>query len=217
MKIGERIRWGLTGILGRIILWVWCKLARIEVKGEEEYRILRSKRIPVIILVWHGRIFLVPYFFRHRGSAPLISPSRDGEIVSSIMSRWGYKIIRGSSSHSIIKPWNEMKKELQRGGEVIIVPDGPRGPNRKMKIGCLKLAQETGAYLIPFTFAASRKRFFKSWDQFMIFLPFSRVLAVYGPPILVSPELGEQELEREREKIERIFVDWEREIDGQFN
>jgi len=65
-----------------------------------------------------------------------------------------------------------MISELKQGGEVIIVPDGPRGPNREMKLGGLKLAQETGAYLVPFTFSTSRKKFLGSWDSFLLFYPF---------------------------------------------
>jgi len=50
-------------------------------------------------------------------------------------------------------------------------------------MGCVKLAAETGAVLVPFSFSASRKKILHSWDKFLIFKPFSRVAAVYGKPI----------------------------------
>jgi lysophospholipid acyltransferase (LPLAT)-like uncharacterized protein len=87
---------------------------------------------------------------------PLVSPSRDGEIVTQIVLRWGYRVSRGSSSHSIIRAWFEMKRELEAGGEVLIVPDGPRGPARARPKA--PLAQQTGAPLIPFTFSASKTK-----------------------------------------------------------
>lgn len=171
----------------------------------------------MIFLVWHGRIFIVPYFFRRRGIMPLISPSKDGEIAAQIMSRWGYRIIRGSSSHALIRVWSEMKRELQSGRELIIVPDGPRGPNRKMKLGALRLAQETGAILVPFTFSTLRKKFLRSWDNFLIFYPFSRVVAMYGEHFTVNPGLEDDELEREREKIERFMVHMDERADRFFD
>ncbi len=207
MNALTKLRWAFVGTLGKSLLWAWAKTARIEISGGEGYRALRREGKPVILLVWHGRIFLAPYFFRNRGIMPLVSPSRDGEIVSQIVLRWGYKVSRGSSSHSIVRAWFEMKRELEAGGEVIIVPDGPRGPARELKPGCLKLAQQTGAPLVPFTFAASRKKVFASWDRFLVFKPFARVLAVLGDPVAVDPSVRGEALEAERKRVERILVD----------
>lgn len=213
MSFFRKLRWSLIGILGKLALWLWAKSTRMKIIGEEGYKELRNKGKAVIFLVWHGRIFIVPYFFRKRGIMPLISPSQDGEIPAQIMSRWGYKNIRGSSSHAVIKVWNRMKNELKKGGEVIIVPDGPRGPDREMKLGGIKLAQETGAVLVPFTFSTSRKNFLKSWDKFLIFYPFSKVIAVYGPPMNVEPALKDDALEKERQKIERVLIELDEKAD----
>ncbi len=207
MSALTNLRWALVGNLGKSLLWLWAKSARIVVSGGEAYRALRREGKPVILLVWHGRIFLAPYFFRNRGIMPLVSPSRDGEIVTQIVLRWGYKASRGSSSHAIVRAWFEMKRELEAGGEVIIVPDGPRGPARELKPGCLKLAQQTGAPLVPFTFAASRKKVFASWDRFLVFKPFARVRVVLGDPIAVDPSLRGEALEAERKRVERILID----------
>lgn len=213
----EKIRWALVGFLGKIVLWLWAKSSPMRILGLQEYQGLRRAGKPVIFLVWHGRIFLVPYFFRRRGIAPLVSPSEDGEIAAQIMSRWGYRLIRGSSSHTIIRAWNEMKRELQKGGEVIIVPDGPRGPNREMKLGGLKLAQETGAYLVPFTFSASRKKTLRSWDHFLMFPPFSKVVAIYGRAFQLVPNLREDDFERERQKIEDYMKELDETVDRYFD
>ncbi|MBL7084294.1 MAG: lysophospholipid acyltransferase family protein [Candidatus Aminicenantes bacterium] len=214
MSFLNEMRWRLVGFVGRLVLWLWAKTTRMKILGEEDYLELRAQGKPVIFLVWHGRIFIVPYFFRRRDIMPLISPSEDGEIAARIMSKWGYRNLRGSGSHAIIKVWNEMKRELQNGGELIIVPDGPRGPNRKVKLGGLKLAQETGAILVPFTFSTSRKKFLKSWDNFLIFYPFSKVVAIYGSPFTVDPGLKDEELEKEQQKIERFMIELDEKADN---
>ena len=216
MSALRKVRHNLTGIFGKWILWLWAKSARTTVLGEERYKELRSEKKPVIILIWHGRIFFAPYFFRRRGIMPLVSPSEDGEIIAQIVTRWGYKALRGSSSHSIIKAWNEMKKELENGGELIIVPDGPRGPGRKMKPGAVKLAKETGAYLVPFTFSSSKRKTLKSWDSFLIPKPFTRFVAIYGNPIFVESNLNKEELKIKRQEVEESMLELDQEADSHF-
>lgn len=216
MSILRRIRHSLTGILGKWILWLWAKSARTTVLGEESYLELRQQKKPVIILIWHGRIFFAPYFFRRRGIMPLISPSEDGEIIAQIVSRWGYRTLRGSSSHSIIKAWNEMKRELERGGELIIVPDGPRGPGRKLKPGAVKLANETGAFLVPFAFSSKKRKILKSWDRFLIPKPFTRFVAIYGNPISVGPDSNQEGLKKMQQEVEEYMIELERRADNYF-
>jgi len=212
-----KVRWNLVGVIGKMVLWLWAKSTKMTILGKEEYLKLREQKKPVIFLVWHGRIFIVPYFFRKRGIWPLVSPSEDGEIAAQIMERWGYRIIRGSSSHVIIKAWNQMKRELNQGGELIIVPDGPRGPNRKLKLGCIKLAQETGAFLVPFTFSTSRKKFLRSWDSFLMFSPFSRVVAIYGSPHSIDSELKPDKFESVRQKMETLMCQLDKKADKYFD
>lgn len=147
---------------------------------------------------------------------PLVSPSEDGEIIAQIIARWGYKALRGSSSHSIIRAWNEMKRELEKGGELIIVPDGPRGPGREMKPGAVKLAKETGAVLVPFTFSSSKRKILKSWDGFLIPRPFGKFVAIYGKPVSVSPDLNDKELRGKLREVESYMIELDREADAFF-
>jgi lysophospholipid acyltransferase (LPLAT)-like uncharacterized protein len=205
MSILKEFKWRLIGFLGKLILGLWTITARLTVIGEGPYRDLRNQNKPVVLLVWHGRLLVVPYLFKKRGILALISPSEDGEILARIVEGWG-KVLRGSSSHSIVKAWSVMRKELDGGGEVIIVPDGPRGPNRRMKLGALKLSQQSGAYLVPFTFAAARKKTLGSWDNFLIFYPFTKVVGLFGAPLVVNPKLRGDDLEKERQRIENVLL-----------
>jgi lysophospholipid acyltransferase (LPLAT)-like uncharacterized protein len=85
-----------------------------------------------------------------------------------------------------------------------------------LKPGCLKLAQDTGALLIPWSFSAARKKFLKSWDRFLFFYPFSRVVAIYGKPMTVSPALDEAEFEAERKRVEQALNDLDAQADSSF-
>jgi lysophospholipid acyltransferase (LPLAT)-like uncharacterized protein len=217
MSIWRNVRWWLVGGVGKAVFWLWAKSCRWTIFGEEKYKKLRTEGHAAVLLIWHGKIFIVPYFFRKRNIMPLISPSQDGEIPARIMSGWGYKILRGSGSHAVFRVWNEMKQELRNGGEVIIIPDGPKGPNRIFKMGGIKLAHQTGAYLVPFSFSVSKKKYLNSWDNFLMAKPFSKVVAIYGDPIAVDPHLEEGALEEQRQKMEKVLLDLDEQADHYFD
>lgn len=216
MRLSERLQWWLIDLLGRPVVWLWSKSARMTVVGAEDYRALKEAGRGIVHLVWHRKIFIVPYFFRKRNIMPLVSPSADGEIAARIMDGWGYKLLRGSGTHFMKDAWLEMIRELQAGGEVIIVPDGPRGPDRKLKVGCIKLAAETGAALLPFSFTTDRKKNLRSWDRMLMFLPFSRVVAAFGRPVDIGLGLNDQEMEAERQRVERLMLEFEDATDRYF-
>ena len=207
----------MVGIVGRIGFWLWARSCRWTVLGEQKYRELRAEGKAVVLLIWHGKIFIVPYFFRRRNIMPLVSPSKDGEIPARIMSGWGYKVLRGSGSHAVVKAWNQMKQELINGGEVIIIPDGPKGPNRIFKMGGIKLAHQTGAWLVPFSFSTSKKKNLRSWDNFLMSKPFSKVVAIYGDPIALNPHLDESGLEGQRQRLEKVLKDLDEKADRYFD
>jgi lysophospholipid acyltransferase (LPLAT)-like uncharacterized protein len=213
MKIKSDFAWRLVGLAGRLVLTSIVKTSRVRIFGKEIIDTLRQEKRPIIHVIWHGRIFLAPYFFRHQGIMPLISPSEDGEIVARIIDGWGYKILRGSSSHTVVSAWKEMVRELSNGGEVLIVPDGPRGPDRYFKPGAIKLASITGAYLVPFSFSASRRRVLRSWDYFLLALPFSRLVAIYGQPIGIPPDLNESEIESYQKLAQQRLCELDEEAD----
>ncbi len=216
MPVIERIYWTVIGLSGRFLIWLLGVSTRKRILGEKPYIKLRESKKPVIFILWHGRILFASYFFRKRGITALVSPSRDGEIVARIASGWGYKLLRGSGSHPVVDEWKKMKKLMTLGGELIIVVDGPKGPEREMKPGAVRLAQETGAYLIPFTYSSKKGKFFKSWDRFLLFYPFTKLVAIHGRPIKIPSDLNADEFERERLKVEKSLRELEEKADRYF-
>jgi hypothetical protein len=217
MSVLERVYWIFIGLLGKFLVWFLGVSAQKKYLGEKPYIKLRQRGKPVIFILWHGRILFAAYFFRRRNINTLVSPSRDGEIIAQILSRWGYRLLRGSGSHSVVEEWKKMKNLMAEGEELIIVADGPKGPARKMKPGALKLAQETGAYLVPFAFSAKKKKLLKSWDRFLFFYPFTKLVAAYGEPLRIKTDLDAQEFERERIRIQNYLCNLEEQTDKIFN
>jgi len=218
MALGQRVRLFFIGSIGKLVYRFWMWSTRITVEGEEPYRRLRDQNKPVILMIWHGRLFITPFFFRNRDIMPMISPSGDGELLVKLASGWGYKFLRGSGSHSMLKAWAALKKELAAGGEVVIVPDGPKGPGKHVKPGALKLSQVSGAHIVPFSFSAARRKILGSWDGFLLPWPFQRLVAIYGEPFTVDPGgIKEEAFEQERLRIEGLLKELDARADQYFD
>lgn len=130
---------------------------------------------PGIIAVFHGEMLPVLDFMQCSDSVFLASYNHLGFALSHVLISWGYKIIYGSQRHGGRQALANLAQEIKNGKNVIITPDGSRGPRHKMKAGAVVLAKRTNVplYLVSPHYRGIRLRF--SWDHFLIPLPFSQV------------------------------------------
>ncbi len=156
----------------------------------------------VIIAFWHQRLLMMP-FLPHRGRVGmLISQHRDGEFIARAVRLFGIDSIRGSTTRGGLSALRGMIRFFREGANLAITPDGPQGPRHVVQIGAVELARQTGAPILPVTYAASRKKVFSSWDGFIFPYPFSKVAFLWGEPIFVPGDTGKQGLEEKRFLLE---------------
>lgn len=155
---------------------------------------------------WHNRMLVVPLlparFMPHRYGSALTSLSTDGAIIAEVMRCFGLGSVRGSSSRRGAAALIGLREVIEQGSDVGVTPDGPRGPVYRLGAGVVYLAQQTGAAILPIHIEYSRAVRLKSWDRFMIPLPFSRVRVLFAEPLHVAPEA---DVEAERERIEKAL------------
>ena len=176
-------------------------------RDETPVAALWAARTPVIYVVWHARLLLLPYLYRHRGLRVLISRSRDGELVSRLVRRFGFVVLRGSSSRGGAEGLRALARALGEGHSVVLVPDGPRGPAETVKPGVVALARMTGAPVVPLALGASAEWRARSWDGFRVPKPFTRCVVRFGDPVRVARERGRQADESPRKEIEAALHD----------
>ena len=133
---------------------------------------------PVVIMLWHERLFISPLIaqkFFHRPITALISTSRDGGWLVAFFKIMGLHAVRGSSSKRGASALIELTRNMKDGRNAGVTPDGPKGPRRICKPGAVALAKLTRSpfLLLGINFHNAIK--LKSWDQFSIPLPFSKV------------------------------------------
>lgn len=164
---------------------------------------------PFILAFWHGRLLMLPLCWpQGRTMHILISNHRDGELIARTIGAFGLSAIRGSAA----KPGKQDKggagamramiKSLARGDYIGISPDGPRGPRMHASDGVVSLARLSGVPVIPVAAASSRRKLAGSWDRFMICLPFSSGVFVWGDPIQVPRKADAAAVARARLQIE---------------
>ncbi len=162
----------------------------------------------ILICCWHQQFFSAIRHFKTYAPyhpALMISQSKDGDIIARIAEKTGWHTVRGSSSRDGSKALREMIEYLKNSRFAGHVVDGPRGPAGIVKAGVIKLAEASGALVVPFYISAERAWYFNSWDRFMLPKPFSRVTLRFGEMLDVSSGPSEDEFERQRLRLEEIM------------
>lgn len=143
-----------------------------------------------IYAFWHQKIYFPTVSLHHvKKKTTLVSPSRDGEMLESILTKFGYEVIRGSSRDSNVKSLVVMMKALKKGYSLGFAVDGPLGPIFQIKPGIVYMAHKTGAKIVPVGGAFKWKyQFEKAWDKFHLPLPFTKAVLYLGKPIEIPSD-----------------------------
>ncbi|HAA87980.1 MAG: lysophospholipid acyltransferase family protein [Verrucomicrobiota bacterium] len=162
----------------------------------------------VIWAFWHNRVFSMPLvyqrYLKFRKGAVLTSPSRDGEIIVEVMRRFGVEAVRGSSNRGSVNALRRLVNYLDdnNGSDVVITPDGPRGPAHVLQPGVIKLAQITGFPVLPISIMYSRSIVLKTWDKFEIPFPFSKVRVLLNRFHYIEENSDKEKFEAMRVRLE---------------
>ncbi|MBT4770652.1 MAG: lysophospholipid acyltransferase family protein [Rhodospirillaceae bacterium] len=141
---------------------------------------------PFILSFWHGRLLMMPYCWRRGISINvLISQHPDGRILSRTVGHFGIRTITGSSSKGGSAALRAMVRTLKSGECIGLTPDGPRGPRMRAAGAIVSLARLSQTPILPVAFGITRGKVLGSWDRFLIALPFSKGVFVWGEPIIV--------------------------------
>ena len=131
---------------------------RIETRGQEYIDRLYREGKRVIIAFWHAHQLMMPLTYRGTGAHILISQHRDGEIIARIVERFGFGAVRGSSTRGGVEALRELIRLGRSGVDLVVTPDGPKGPAQVVKMGVIQLARASGLPIVPLTFGCSKKK-----------------------------------------------------------
>lgn len=198
--LGQRI---VLAVVPRIVwamLWLVGLTWRFEVIAEEGVTpvVFGEKAGPEIYCFWHQCVLPCTMYFRRSGAVILISRSFDGELITRILRMFGFEAVRGSSSRGAGKGLLGLKNVIETGRTAIFTADGPRGPIYETKMGPIKLARATGAPVGAFHLQPERAWTMKSWDRFLVPMPFTRIVVSWAQWTHVAAETPPEEFEAKR-------------------
>lgn len=183
MSLADRLLFYLLPRLASLLIRVLNRTLRIDLVGEEFPRALWARGGRLILAFWHDQLFLMVKSYHGPGAKILISASRDGELIARTMHCFGYGTVRGSSSRGGRAAFREMLEIASEPVDLVITPDGPKGPRHQVKDGVIQLARLSHRPIVPLAFACSRGHRFASWDRFLLPFPFGRGVFSFGQPL----------------------------------
>ena len=117
----------------------------------------------------------------------------------------GIRAIRGSRNRRGSQATRELIRLVKGGDDVGVTPDGSRGPKYKAKSGALLIARASRSPVILLSFSYSWAIRLKSWDQFVIPLPFSKIRV--RTILLPHAELfKDRDLEQATKRVEQVLL-----------
>ena len=142
---------------------------RMNSQGHEQVDALYRQDQNIILAFWHSQQLMIPAGYRGSGANVLISQHQDGEIIARIISRFGHRAVRGSSTRGGALALRELIRLGRSGADLVVTPDGPKGPRQVAKLGVVQLAKATGLPIVPLAFSCSKKNSLRagtaSWSR----------------------------------------------------
>ena len=132
-----------------------------------------------VCVCWHGELFMSPQAYRkiHKDqpASAIISSHFDGSLIAGTLQMLGIRPLRGSTKKGAKQVLLQAFKSIRKGEEVLITPDGPRGPRHSMSDGAVGIALKSDLPIFIMNFTADNYWQLKSWDRFLIPKPFTKV------------------------------------------
>lgn len=202
IRLADWIFYGLINLLG--------KTMRFEMEGWKDFDDEKwgnfekayTEFPATISALWHDRILLSSYFWRHKRIIVMVSRSFDGEYIARTAQRLGFGVVRGSSTRGGSAALAEMVRLMNEGLSMTFTVDGPKGPRYKAKGGAITLAKKTGVPIVPMIIETKNFWTVGSWDRLRIPKPFTPAKVFLAAPIFVPAEADENELENKRAELQ---------------
>jgi lysophospholipid acyltransferase (LPLAT)-like uncharacterized protein len=154
-----------------------------------------------IYVTWHEYLLLPLYLASDADVCMLLSRHSDGQLLSTTLRHFGIEQICGSEGRGGVEALRSLIRVSERK-HIALIPDGPRGPRRRVKLGLIYLAARSGLPVVPAGFGLRRPWRLKSWDRFALPRPWSRAAYVVGPPIFVPQNASKFALEHYRKVVQ---------------
>jgi len=184
----------LLAMIAVLYIFVVKLTSKINIYNEDSPTEYWIKNKPFILAFWHSQLMMISFTWSYKKKLNVLasghSDGRFGAIVGNFFKLNNIQTSKNNKNISL-RPVFKLLKSKQYIG---ITPDGPRGPKEQVSEGIIKIARNTNVPIIPIGFWSSKNLKLKSWDSFLITLPFSKCNFVWGQAIKIPEDLKDEEI-----------------------
>ena len=216
LKWSRRIQIPLIAAVVYSMIRLLGPTLRFEVLGWHHAEKVYASKKQCIWAFWHRVIIPIVWWYRNHGVVVMNTTAFDGQWTRKVIEWLGFGTAQGSSSRGGLRGLAVMARRIQEGKDCAFTIDGPRGPRYIAKPGPVMLARKTGAPIMVFHVGVDRGRTFeKTWDHFLLPMPFARAVILFAPPIFVPKDASVElmdakhaEMQKELERVRDVAEAW---------
>ena len=150
---------------------------------------------PFILAFWHSQLMMIGFSWKKNKNVNILASSHsDGRFGAIVGKYFNLNNIQTSAKNKSVS-LRFIFKLLNDNNYIGITPDGPRGPKEIVSEGIIKIAKTSKVPIIPIGFWSSKNFKLKSWDSFLITLPFSKCSFVWNKPLEIPYNIQENQIQ----------------------
>ena len=150
---------------------------------------------PFILAFWHSQLMMIGFSWKKNKNVNILASSHsDGRFGAIVGKYFNLNNIQTSKKNKSVS-LRFIFKLLNDNNYIGITPDGPRGPKEIVSEGIIKIAKTSKVPIIPIGFWSSKNFKLKSWDSFLITLPFSKCSFVWNKPLEIPYNIQENQIQ----------------------
>ena len=165
MKFKDRLMLATLPPLAALVMRLLFLTLRVDVLGQQALREVWSRGEQAIIVFWHDQLLMMVFGYPRKGAKLLVSASKDGDLLTRAMRCFGHQTVRGSSSRGGRAAFRQLLNMAQEPADIVVTPDGPKGPRHELKEGVVQLARLSGRPVVPMAFLPRARS--RAWSSAM--------------------------------------------------
>ena len=132
-------------------------------------------------MCWHAELFMIPFFYDYwrrgkgRKASAVVSKHFDGEMIARLLDYLNIKPMRGSTKKGAKEVLFAALRSAKEGNDILISPDGPRGPRHQLQNGAIAIALKMKLPVKVLNYKPRAYWQLGSWDKMLIPKPFTQL------------------------------------------
>lgn len=188
---------------------------RLRLTEPPELKERLKSRQPFILAHWHGDELVLIQFLGYYRVGTIVSTSKDGDIMNTLVKLIGGTTVRGSSTRGGIGALKGLFRLLKEGWNTSFAVDGPKGPLHQVKPGVFEVARTLGIPIFWSGISCDRAIHFpKSWNKTFLPKPFARVHVTWHGPLWIPAEADPRDAGLAQDLATRLHAAKQQEADS---